>query len=103
MSSLSNSPRIRSAPHSRFFAAISLIKAMVSGDILGCVARAFDLCFQNKRNASRCQRSRVVFLDKEQGLLPCPNHPGQEHEKDTICLRTRWSFHLTFEDEELLS
>src|SRR5437868_1855571 len=50
---------------SRFFVAISLIKAIVSGDILGCVARAFDWCFQNKRNASRWQRSRVVFLDKQ--------------------------------------
>jgi hypothetical protein len=59
MPSFSNSPRIRSAPQSRLFAAISLIKAIVSGDILGCVARAFDWCFQNKRNASRCQRSRV--------------------------------------------
>jgi len=44
--SLSNSPRILSAPHSRLSLAISLIKATVSGDILGLVEAALDLYFQ---------------------------------------------------------
>jgi hypothetical protein len=44
--SLRNSPRIRSAPHRRLLLAISLIKATVSGDILGLVEAALDLYFQ---------------------------------------------------------
>ena len=47
--SLSNSPRMRSAPQSRFLLDISLIKAIVSGEIFGCLESAFDVCFQNKR------------------------------------------------------
>ena len=57
--SLSNSPRMRSAPQSRLLLAISLINAIVSGEIFDCLASAFDLCFQNKRKSSRCHRSKV--------------------------------------------
>ena len=46
MPSLSNSPRIRSAPHSRLFLAISWINAMVSAEILGVAEMALDLYFQ---------------------------------------------------------
>ena len=59
ISSLSNSPRMRSAPQSRLFAAISLIKLIVSDESLGFLACAFDLRFQNKRKSSRCQRRSV--------------------------------------------
>ena len=44
--SLSNSPRRRSAPHSRLFLAICLIKATVSAEILGLAEVALDLYFQ---------------------------------------------------------
>jgi len=50
---------MRSAPQSRLFAAISLIKTIVSGESFGFLERAFDLCFQNKRKSSRCQRRSV--------------------------------------------
>ncbi len=40
-------------------AAISLIKLIVSSESLGFFERALDLCFQNKRKSSRCQRRRV--------------------------------------------
>jgi hypothetical protein len=43
---LSNSPLIRSAPHSRLSMAISLIKDTVSGDILGVRAAVLDFYFQ---------------------------------------------------------
>jgi hypothetical protein len=43
--SLSNSPRMRSAPQNRLFAAIPLIKLIVSGESLGFLVCAFDLCF----------------------------------------------------------
>ena len=59
ISSFSNSPRMRSAPQSRLFLAISLINAIVSGESFGCLASAFDLRFQNKRKSSRCHRSKV--------------------------------------------
>ncbi len=57
--SLSNSPRIRSAPQSRFCPAISLIKATVSAGIFGLEDAALDLYFQNRRNPWRCHRSSV--------------------------------------------
>jgi len=47
--SLSYSPRIRSAPQSRLFFAISLINAMVSGAIFACVDVAFDFSFHKRR------------------------------------------------------
>ena len=50
---------MRSAPQSRLLAAISLIKLIVSGESLGLLARAFDLCFQHQRKSSRCQRKSV--------------------------------------------
>ena len=50
---------MRSAPQSRLFAAISLIKLMVSGESLGFLACAVDLCFHTKRKSSRCQRRSV--------------------------------------------
>ena len=50
---------MRSAPHIRLFAAISLIKPMVSGVSFGFLELALDLCFQNTRKSSRCQRSSV--------------------------------------------
>jgi len=46
MPSLSSSPRIRTAPHSRLSLAISLINATVSADILGVGEAALDLYFQ---------------------------------------------------------
>jgi hypothetical protein len=57
--SLSNSPRMRSAPQSRLFLAISLINAIVSVATLGLAVLAFDLYLQKRRNPSRCQRRRV--------------------------------------------
>ncbi len=50
------------SPHSRFAAAISLIRAMVSGATLGVVegATARDVRRQKSRKPRRCQRSRVA-------------------------------------------
>ena len=55
---LSNSPRMRSAPQSRFLAAISRISATVW---LVTLSRGqdFDLCRQNSRRPRRCQRRTV--------------------------------------------
>ena len=43
---LSNSPRRRSAPHSRLLLAISLIKEMISGEIFGLAEAPLGLYFQ---------------------------------------------------------
>jgi len=45
---------------------------------------------------------QCIWLNDQERLPPCPNHPGQEHEKDTISFRTCWSFHLPLEYDELL-
>ncbi len=50
---------MRSAPQSRLFAAISLIKVIVSHESRGLLEHTFDLCFQNKRKSSRSPRRRV--------------------------------------------
>ncbi len=50
---------MRSAPHIQLFAAISLIKLIVSGVSLDFLELALDLCFQNTWKSSRCQRSTV--------------------------------------------
>src|SRR5436305_8424540 len=59
ISSLSNSPRIRSAPQSRLFATISLSKLIVSGERLCFLAGTFDWRFQNQRKSSRVPRRSV--------------------------------------------
>jgi hypothetical protein len=56
---LSNSPRIRFAPHSRLSLAISLIKATASSEIFGLGVAALDLYFQKSRKPWRCHRSTV--------------------------------------------
>jgi len=60
MPSLRSSPWIRSAPHSRFAAAISLMRATVPAATFGCGAdRGGDFPRQKRRKPCRCQRSRV--------------------------------------------
>ena len=49
---LRSSPRMRSAPQSRLFAAISLIKLIFSGESLDFLACACDLRFQNTQKRS---------------------------------------------------
>ena len=94
---------MRSAPQSRLFAAISLIKAIVSGESLGFLAHAFDLCFQNTRKSSRWKPQKCLRLDNEEGLFPGPNHSGQEHQEKPICLPVDGSCNLSTQDDQLLS
>ena len=94
---------MRSAPQSRLFAAISLIKVMVSSESLGFLECAFDLCFQNTRKSSRWKPQKRFWLDNEDGLFPGPNHCGQQHQKQPVGLAIDRSFALSMEDNELLS
>ena len=57
--SLSNSPRIRSAPRSRFSWASCLMSAIVSGAICSLWRLLVVFRHQSIRNNSRCQRRRV--------------------------------------------
>jgi hypothetical protein len=103
MPSFNSSPRIRSAPQSRFSLAICLIKAIVSAATFGLWEEVFDLRFQNRRKSSRCQREPRVWLNNQEGLLPSSNPPGQQDEKHPIRFRASWPFHLPFEHDELLA
>ncbi len=59
MPSFNTSPRIRSAPHRRFSAAISRINAIVFGSSLGLLDGAFDFLRHSPLNASRCHLRTV--------------------------------------------
>ena len=85
---------MRSAPQSRLLAAISLIKLIVSGEILGFLVCAFDVRFQNKRKSSRCQREIRLRLDDKEGLFPGPDHPGESHQEKPIPFPVDRSFDL---------
>ncbi len=100
---LSNSPRIRSAPHSRLSLAISLIKATDSAVIFDLRAAALDVYFQKSRKPWRCHRSNVVFLNDEEGLFPGPNHSCQKHQEHAVRFGTYRSFHVSAQDNESLS
>jgi hypothetical protein len=46
---------------------------------------------------------QCIWLNDQKGLLPGPNQPGQQDEKDAIGPGDGWLFHLPFEDNELLA
>jgi hypothetical protein len=103
MPSLSNSPRIRSAPQNRFCPAISLIKATVSAGIFGLEDAALDLYFQNRRASLAMPLEQRLWPDNEQGLFPGPNCPRQKNQEHPVCFGTGRSFHLSPEDDKRLS
>ena len=53
--------------------------------------------------SSRCQREIRLWLDKEKGLFPGPNHSGQEQQEKSVGLFVNWSLDLSMKDDELLS
>ncbi len=79
--SLSTALRMRSAPHSRLAAAISVIRMMVSGATLGLVegATARDVRRQKSRKARRCQRSRVAGCTISKACRPTRAADQQDH------------------------
>jgi hypothetical protein len=42
-------------------------------------------------------------LDKEKGLFPGSNHPGEEHQKKPVPLSIHRAFDLSMQDEQLMS
>jgi hypothetical protein len=85
------------------FAAISLIKAIVLSESLGCLECAFDLRFQSKRKSSRWKPQQCLWLDNEESLFPCPDHTSQEHQQKPIPLSVCRSFDLSTKNDQLLS
>ena len=102
MPSLSNSPRIRSAPQSRFCAAISLIKVTVSAGIFGLEDAALDLYFQNRRASLAMPPQERLWLDNEKRMLPCTRRSCEKDQDQAIRFCKCWSFDLPTQDDELL-
>jgi hypothetical protein len=44
-----------------------------------------------------------LWLNDDEGLFPGPNHSCQEHQEHAVCLGTGRSFHLSTQDEQLLT
>jgi hypothetical protein len=44
-----------------------------------------------------------LWLKDQEGLLPGLNQPGQQDEEHSIRVRACWPFHLSLEDDELVS
>src|SRR5215469_2048537 len=103
MPSLSNSPRMRSAPHRRFSLAISLIKSTVSWEILGAREAALDLYLQKSLKPWRCHREIRLWLNDEQCLFPGVYHACQQDQEHAVRLGTGRSFHLSTQDDHLLA
>ena len=103
MPSLSNSPRIRSAPHSRLSLAISWIKVTVSWDSLGLREAAPDLYFHKSLKPWRCQREPRLWLNDDEDLFPAPNYLGQQDQQHAVHLGAGRPFHLSTQDDQLLA
>jgi hypothetical protein len=43
------------------------------------------------------------WLNNEKRLLPGPNHPCQKHQKHSIRFGAGWAFHLSAQDDQMLS
>jgi hypothetical protein len=101
--SLSNSPRMRSAPQSRLSLAISLPQ----GDgLLGdpwCGRSCPRLVLPKELEALAMPSHQRLWLDNEQRLLPGSDHPGQKHQEHPIRCGTGRSFHLSPQDDQRLS
>jgi hypothetical protein len=86
----------------RLLAAISLLKLIVSDESLGFLSGTLHVCFKYTRKSSRCQREMRFRLDKEERLLPRPNHSSQNSQKQPVPLPIDRSFDLPTQDDQLL-
>jgi hypothetical protein len=94
---------MRSAPQSRLFSAISLIKLIVSNENLGFLACALDLCFGEHTEELTMPAEERLRLDDEERLFPGPNHSSEKYQKHSICYPVHWSFDLSTQDNQLVS
>src|SRR5262249_19712598 len=103
MPSLSNSPRIRSAPQSRLSLAISLPQRYgLSGYFrLGRNCSRFVLPEKSKSLAMPPEQR--LWLDNEQDLFPGLNRSREKNQKHAVRLGTGRLFHLSTENDQRLS
>jgi hypothetical protein len=100
---LSNSPRIRSAPKT----------AVVPGHLLNqghglCGEHWFRRCcsglvFPVELESLAMPAQQRLWLNNEEGLLPGSCHSGQKHEEHAVHPGTGRSFHLSTQDDQLLA
>lgn len=84
-------------------AGICRLKVIVSWERLGFLVCALDVCLQNKWKNSRCHRRSVSGRSSEESLFPKSTHPGEEHKKKSVRLSVPGMFHLSAEEDQLLS
>ncbi len=75
---------------------------ILSGD-LGCGKNGSGLVFPKELEALAMPLQERLWLDKEQRLLPGSYHPCQKHQEHPIRFGTGRSFHLSPQDDQLLS
>ncbi|HEY6406001.1 MAG TPA: hypothetical protein VIY29_00895 [Ktedonobacteraceae bacterium] len=80
-----------------------MIKAIVLSESLGSRECAFDLRFQSKRKSSRWKPQKRLWLDNEEGMFPCSDHPSQKHQQKPIPLSVCRSSDLSTKNDKLLS
>jgi hypothetical protein len=74
----------------------------LSGD-LGCGRNGFGPVFPKELAALAMPPQERLWLDNEQCLLPGVYHPGQKHQEHSIRFGTGRSFHLSPQDDQLLT
>jgi hypothetical protein len=94
---------MRSAPHRRLSLAISLSQGHgLSGD-LGCGRNGSGLVSPKELVALAMPAQESCWLDDEKHLFPGPHHSCQQDQEHAVRLGTGWSFHLSPENNELLT
>jgi len=83
-------------------AAISLIKAIVLSESFGFLSRALDLCFQNTRKSSRCQRRSVSGWTRKSACFQVRAILARSTKKKPVCFPADGTFNLSTQDDELL-
>lgn len=70
---------------------------------LGCGRNGSGLVFPKELEALAMSPQERLWLDNEQRLLPGSYHPGQKHQEHPIRFGTGRSFHLSPQDDQLLT
>jgi hypothetical protein len=73
------------------------------GGDLGLVRKDLGLTLPIPTKELPMPAEQGLWLDNEQGLVPASNQPSSQHEEHPIRFGACWPFHLTLEDDELLS
>ena len=64
---------------------------------------ALDLYLQKSLLPWRCHREPRLWLNDDEGLFPAPNYLGQQDQKYAVRPGTGRPFHLSPQDDQLLT